>query len=84
MMMNLMMTTLRSQRRTCSFTQTPPRLPQQPIRQRHKLSRPIPSIRLIRMLNRMSRNSTLLIKREDEQTFKTAFFSRQKNGCVAA
>jgi hypothetical protein len=73
--MNLMMTPLSSQRRTRSFSKTPPRLPQQPIRQTDKLGRPIPSIRLVCMLNRVARNPSLLIKREDEQSFKTAFFS---------
>lgn len=60
------------------------RLPDKPVRQRDKLGSPVPTIRLVRMLDSMRQNAALLIEREDEQAGELSFFREFEDRFFAA
>lgn len=60
------------------------RLPNQPVSQRDKLGSPIPSARVVSMLDRMRRNPAFFVKGENEQPSKLLLIRQFEDGCIPA
>lgn len=60
------------------------RLSDKPVRQRDKLGSPVPTIRLVCMLDSMCQNAALLIERENEQAGELSFLRELEDRFFAA